>query len=649
MLKKRRISESNPAQIIEAAHSHSMCIHTYSYPENWIVFCNFVRVKKEVYMNIHGEFAWFTTVMWALFLGPGCGDLEIPNIPKFQATSWVHPANLRMSVPSPGHIELAWTTDFDSEMILVDVRTFNEDETWSDWFQIRRLSATETTLTDSPTRGIRQYRLWWVKGNRSSRPIWSDPIDADCVHPCAIPDVPLGTLDERLSDTSPRTHSDLDPLVASSIDAALTAEENVLVELRDTSTTIHDALGSIHARYQGREPLTDQFQDLSERVNRLHDNVHRLRMEVRESLQSDVPRPATVGQLDASLAFYEEVFSRIELNLNAVTATIESADSASSGMTFSRDQNQALVLDLDRQDLRFELLHDAIQSANYSGALTPAMREHFLLKLSDYMANNHTLKAEVSQAENMIDHLVENLLPVAELFRSLPHLQNLVLECQREIATVKALLAEAVVTIESDERESRRPRTPNAFRAVLQSDGNIRLFWMAPADSPDRYIVQNQYLEGNRWHPMPQLTVEDGHTAETTIIAADKRLRYRIKSVVRATSSDWSTGWRTVDNRLPATPEDTQGQVHRNGDITVTWSYESHQPKTGFEVRRKMRRTNGHWTNWRTIRQRNGNRSQMHDETVRSRPRVYRYQVRTLNRSGSSAWSDTVELDARRN
>ena len=152
-----------------------------------------------------------------------------------------------------------------------------------------------------------------------------------------------------------------------------------------------------------------------------------------------------------------------------------------------------------------------------------------------------------------------------------------------------------------------------------------------------------------RWRSLADLTVENGSSSELLTEAVNARLRYRIRAFREATPSDWSDGWREVDNRLPEVPSGINTQVHNNRDITVTWQYESSRPIVGFEVRRKKRRGDGSWTNWSHVDTTGASRTRYHDEAVRNRSRLYRYAVRGLNHSGTSEWSDYDEADSRRN
>ena len=309
----------------------------------------------------------------------GCGQMDVPEVPVFEDTTWVHRTEVRVEVDIPGEVQIGWLNPQPlADSILVEVRSFAKGTGWSDWMAIKELSGQTTRTVDEPTTGVRQYRLLWIKDNRLSDPVVSNPIDADCTEACEPIDAPIPPKDP-LPNPSPRVR---DPNVTSSIQAALTAEQDVLTGVDSSSSAIGTSLEGIEAEAREQETIPEQMSRLIDDLENILTDVGTVRSGIDSYLTASEYQAHQARSMDAQLTLLEQSFARHRNHANALKSSVRSAVHTHSAMNLTRDQNRALTVDLSRQRTRLVTLGDTIEGADLAGSLTEDQRGDALFQHS---------------------------------------------------------------------------------------------------------------------------------------------------------------------------------------------------------------------------------------------------------------------------
>ena len=186
-----------------------------------------------------------------------------------------------------------------------------------------------------------------------------------------------------------------------------------------------------------------------------------------------------------------------------------------------------------------------------------------------------------------------------------------------------------------------RPGAPDGVTAEVVNE-DIRVGWTRPGEKYlDGYRVGRRLQAQGETAPGEWAVVQDSLAADAvshmdTDVEPTVRHAYRVQAYNAAGGGPWSEEASAVHIPAPTVPESVNAVVS-GSDIVVAWTVPEESYNDGYDVRRRT----GSET-WNGPERLDSPQARSHTHEDAAPGATHEYQVRSWNRAGESAWSETA-------
>jgi subtilisin family serine protease len=179
------------------------------------------------------------------------------------------------------------------------------------------------------------------------------------------------------------------------------------------------------------------------------------------------------------------------------------------------------------------------------------------------------------------------------------------------------------------------PANPGAVTLTNLGGGSVKIDWEDNSNNETAFDIQRQLYVNGAWTTATIIATVGANVTTHTDSPGFGKVRYRVRAKNSAGSSGW-TAWATITlvDTIPNVPGAVTLTNLGGGSVKIDWGDNSNN-ETAFEVQR-MQYINGAWTNKAIIGTVGANVTTYTDNPGTGK---VRYQVRSKNSGGSSAWT----------